>query len=111
MKIRLKDRIRLNNAIWRCWHIECELTPIKTEIDPLLRISINYLKKFRRPQINHPESNETKIYSIHHAIRFDIRKRQETSSDFIGGRLLEKTEQSRRLRVPVLAKVLLETGS
>ena len=24
MKIRLKDRIRLNNAIWRCWHIECE---------------------------------------------------------------------------------------
>jgi len=22
MKIRLKDRIRLNNAIWRCWHIE-----------------------------------------------------------------------------------------
>ena len=25
MNIRLKDRIRLNNAIWRTWHIQCKL--------------------------------------------------------------------------------------
>ena len=29
MHIRLKDRIRLNNAIWRCWFIECELLTLK----------------------------------------------------------------------------------
>lgn len=34
MNIRLKDRIRLNNAIWRCWHIECKFNMwLTTDID------------------------------------------------------------------------------
>ena len=32
MNIRLKDRIRLNNAIWRCWYIECTYLTIKMNI-------------------------------------------------------------------------------
>ena len=68
MKIRLKDRIRLNNAIWRCWHIECELTPIKTEIDPLLRIMKNYLKKIQTPtdQPSGVERNQNLFNSLRH---------------------------------------------
>lgn len=25
LKLKLKDKIRLNNIIWRCWHIQCKL--------------------------------------------------------------------------------------
>lgn len=28
IKLRWKDKIRLNNVIWRCWHMQCEYTLI-----------------------------------------------------------------------------------
>lgn len=29
IRLRWKDKIRLNNVIWRCWHLQCKLTKLK----------------------------------------------------------------------------------
>ena len=40
MKLTVKDKIRLNNAIWRTWHIQCELKESYFVIKTVLLLSI-----------------------------------------------------------------------